>query len=313
MRRVRARITLALIGIGVFVTYAAAAVGAYLLVAAVWSDPNTRITTALLLVGTTIFFGLLGYLFGTRQLLTGLDARPFPRQQSPDLHDRIDRLAGEMAVERPNLYVAQLGSPNAFAVGGVRSGAVVVDPSLFRLLDLSELEAIIAHELAHLETYDGLIQTLAYSCLRTFVGVLFLILSPVILLSIGFFRAFILFRGRPDGWPAVGLSTLYRVLASGVSAVLIALTLLVRAHSRRREFAADDRAVAVTGNPRALASALYRIHRATDDRWNLLSQLYIDGHEDNSLSRLLSTHPPMEQRIERLLGRSIEERHAHQV
>lgn len=307
MRRVQDRMLMMLIGVGVFVIYSLAGFGAYLLVAAVWSNPETRLTTVLIVGGVTICFGLLGYLFGTKQLLAGLDARPLSRQERPALHDRIDRLAGEMAVDRPTVYLAQLGSPNAIAVGGLRSGAIVIDPSLLRLLDLAEQEAIVAHELAHLETYDGLVQTLAYSCLRTLVGILFLFFAPLLLIATGFFRAVMLVRGRPGGWPAAGLSTLYRLLAYAVFAVLGVLTLVVRAHSRRREFAADDRAAAVTGNPRALASALYRIHQTTDGRWSLLSPLYIDGTDDNSLARLLSTHPPMQQRIERQLERSLTE------
>lgn len=304
MRRVRKRAIMALIGIGVFLTYAAGALGAYVLIATVWSNPETRVTTVLALVGSSILFGFLGYLFGTKQLLSGLDVQLLPRQQAPALHDRVDHLTEQMAVDRPTLYVAHLGSPNALAIDSARSSAIVIDPSLLRLLDLSEQEAIIAHELAHLETYDGLIQTLAYSCLRTVVGVLFVFLSPLLLVLTGFFRSVMYVRGRSGGWPAAGLSTLYRMLAYSVSMVLLFLTLLVRAHSRRREFAADDRAAAVTGNPRALATALYRIQHVTSDRWSLLSPLYIDGTDDNTLGRMLSTHPPMKQRIKRQLERS---------
>jgi heat shock protein HtpX len=283
----------------VFVTYAAGAVGVSLLVAAVWSDPEIRVTTALALGGTTILVGLLSYRFGTSQLLSGLDARELPRRQFPVVYETIDRLTQRMAVDSPTLYVARLGSPNALAVGGVRSGALIVDPSLLRLLSAAEQEAIFAHELAHLEHYDGLIQTLAYSCLRTVVGVCLLLLAPIALLLAGFSHAVALFRGQPETWQATSISTLYRVLVYGISGVLVVLTLLIRAHSRRREFAADDRAADVTGNPQALASALARIHRTTTDRWTLLSTLYIDGHDENPLTRLLSTHPPMEERIAR--------------
>ena len=72
--------------------------------------------------------------------------------------------------------------------------------------------------------------------------------------------------------------------------------------SRRREFAADDRAAAVTGDP--LARALRKIERATGGPWELLSQLYVRGEEDTCLRDLLSTHPDTDRRVERLRERA---------
>lgn len=72
-------------------------------------------------------------------------------------------------------------------------------------------------------------------------------------------------------------------------------------YSRRREYVADERAAAVTGQPRALARALAKIHRAANPRWGLRSLLTIHGDESTSdWWRLLSSHPPIEERIERL-------------
>ena len=86
-----------------------------------------------------------------------------------------------------------------------------------------------------------------------------------------------------------------------VTLLAIALTVLIRAHSRRREYAADDRAVEITGNPRALARALHKIDRASERQRGLLSTLYVQGDDEGLWTRLLSTHPPMDDRIERLL------------
>jgi heat shock protein HtpX len=91
------------------------------------------------------------------------------------------------------------------------------------------------------------------------------------------------------------------------------ITLLLFAHSRKREYAADERAAEVTGNPVALARALAKIHRATSPDRGLRSLLYIHGDERGDDSRrLLSTHPPVYERIDRLVemaGRSVERHH----
>jgi heat shock protein HtpX len=202
------------------------------------------------------------------------------------------------------VFVADLKAPNAFALGGVRSGVLVVDLSLFRLLSPAEREAIVAHELAHLESYDAFVQTLAYSAMRTLVGLLLLPLLPVLLLVTGVARAMAWIRGRPHEWSRSPLMLLYAWVSLGVTVLTIALTALIRAHSRRREYRADDRAIEVTGDPLALARALRIIQRATDRQRGLLSTLYVSGDEEGVLTRLLSTHPPMDDRIERLVERA---------
>lgn len=303
MYRLGMRILMVLIGIGVFLVYAAGAVVVYLGLASIWSDPVTRRTALVLVLVLTVFFGLLSYLFGTRQLLVGLDAIEIERSRAPWLYDRLDRLCGRMDIDDPAVYVAPLEGPNALAIGGVRSGALVLDPSLFRILDADELEAILAHELAHLESWDGLIQTLSYSCLRTVVGLLTLALLPALLLVSGIARAAAWVLSDPDAWPATGVRRLYRWIGHAVSVVFVALTLVIRAHSRRREFAADDRAAAVTGTPRALASALVRIEAASDHYQSIRSPLYVVNESEDPLVQWFSTHPPVEERIERLRRR----------
>lgn len=300
MYRLGIRVVMALIGIGVFVLYAAGAGVVYLVFATLWADPSNWLTAIGVVVALTGLFGLLSYWFGTRQLLAGLDATEIDRRRAPGLFDRLDRLSDRMAVDRPTVYVASLDGPNALAVGGLRSGALVLDPSLFGLLDPDELDAILAHELAHLESYDGLVQTLAYSCLRTVAGIATLVFLPVLLLVTGSARAVAWLRGDPSGTPAASLRLVYRWIGHAVAVVLVVLTLLVRAHSRRRELAADDRAVEVTGTPGALADALYRIERANDRHWSLLSPLYVVDESEDPLARWFSTHPPVEERIERL-------------
>lgn len=196
-------------------------------------------------------------------------------------------------------------SPNALALGGPRDGDLVLDASLFRLLSARELDAIVAHELAHLRSRDGLVQTIGASTVQTVAGLLLLALLPLTLLVAGTARALAYLRG--DSHDRIRTTTARaRAAVTGLAVLLLfAFTLALRAHSRRREIAADDRAAAVTGDPEALAAALRKIDRATAPS-GPFSSLYIHGDEEGTLTRLLATHPPMEARIERLAARADE-------
>jgi heat shock protein HtpX len=88
--------------------------------------------------------------------------------------------------------------------------------------------------------------------------------------------------------------------------VLFALTVALRAHSRRRGYRADTRPVAATGDPVSLACALVMIERVATPKWSLLSPLYLNDDEAGTLRRLLATHPPLDGRVERRVGRADE-------
>lgn len=298
------RLLMWIVGVSLLAIYASAAVIAYQFLRILLTDPPSLPTTVFVLVVVTLAAGYLSYRFGTRQLLAGLDGRELHAREAPRFFERLDALSSRMTVDRPRVFVAKLGAPNAFALGGVRSGILVVDASLFRLLSPAEREAILAHELAHLETHDAFVQTLAYSAMRTVVGLLLVPLLPLLLLVTGIARAAAWMRGQPGEWSRNPVLLVYAWLSLGVTVLGIAITALIRAHSRRREYAADDRAVAITGDPLALARALRKIERATERERGLLSTLYVSGDEEGVLTRLLSTHPPMDDRVERLLART---------
>lgn len=291
------------VGVTVFVVYATLAAASYLLISSFLRGLTRTelLTTTALVVGLTLAFGYVSYQFGTARMLASLDARVLEPGRTPGLYRRLDELADRIGVGTPTVAVARMEMPNALAIGGGRDGVIVLDGRLFRLLDAYEIEAILAHELAHMESRDSLVQTLAYSLARTLVGALTVLLFPLALLLGGLSRALAWGRGRPgEGSP--GIDLLRRAVGRGVLSVLIVLTLLVRAHSRRREFAADERAAEVTGRPLALARALRTIERASHPVGGLLATLYIHAEETDPLSRMLSTHPPMDERVERLVA-----------
>lgn len=298
---------MAAVGALLLALYLTAAYVSYRALALVWSSGLDLPTAVALLGGLTALLGYLNYRFGVARLLAGLDAVELPTWRAPELYRRRDRLCERFDVSPPRLLVTRTPTPNAFAFGDGDEGVVVFDRTLLRMLDIDELETILAHELAHLESGDSLVQSLAYSAAQTAVGLVAVALLPVALLVTGVARANAWARGRPlerSNGPADRLR-------GGVGRVLVLLvvgfTLALRAYSRRREFAADDRAVAATGKPAALASALRKIERASRPGRGLFAPLYA-REEERPLERLLSTHPSTDDRIERLRARARTER-----
>ena len=295
---------MAAVGLSLLVWYGGAAYVLSRLVASLVRNPPAPTTLFAVVVGTTLVVGYLNYRYGTLSVVAGLDAAEVSRVRAPGLYARVDRLCDRMDVDPPRLLVADLTLPNAFALGGVGGGVLVFDRTLFWLLDAAEFEAIVAHELAHLESRDSLVQTIAYTGGRTVVGTLFLVVLPVTLAVTGVARSLAWIRGRPEEWDASPLLWIRRWLERGATTVLVGFTLLLRAHSRRREYAADDRAVTVTGDPLALARALRKIQRAAEPDWGPFAPFYVVTDDDSVLGRLLSTHPPMDERVRRLVDRA---------
>lgn len=293
---------MAIAGVVVFLLYAAGAWLVYRGLLYVWARRPDPTTTALAVLGLTLAFGYASYRGGLVALRQELDAAVVPRERAPGLYRRVEAMADEMGIDPPTLSVARMGQPNALALGGPRDGDVVLDVGLFRLLTDAELEAIIAHELAHLETRDGLVKTLGSSLVRTVTGLVLIAVLPVVILATGVGRGLAYLRGASPGGIAEQTAIARSYAVSGVVVVLFVFTLALRAYSRRRELAADDRAAAITGQPVALARALAKIDRAAGPAEGLLSNLVIHGDEEGTLTRLLASHPPMDDRIRRLAG-----------
>ena len=295
---------MAAVGLSLVVCYGGAAYLLSRLVASLVQNPPDPVVLFAVVLGTTFAVGYLNYRFGTLSVVSGLDTTELSQSRAPGLYTLVDGLCDRMDVDPPRLLVAELTIPNAFALGGVSNGVLVFDRTLFWLLDVEEFEAIVAHELAHLESHDSLVQTLAYTGGRTVVGTLFLGVLPVTLVVTGVARGLAWLRGRPAEWDASPLLWVRHWLEGGAATALVGLTLLLRAHSRRREYAADDRAVRVTGDPLALARALRKIQRATEPDWGPFAPFYVPTDDASVLGRLFSTHPPMDERVRRLVDRA---------
>lgn len=297
------RVAMAFVGVAVLFVYSAAAYLGFLLLRWVVANPPDPLFLAASLALGIVIAGFIGHRLGSIRLVASLDGRRLPRGRAPELHRRLDRLADSMHVSRPPILVAHLGAPNALSIGGPREGVIVLDRQLLTLLSIDELEGILAHELAHLESHHTFVNTLALTAVRTLVGAVMLALAPLVLLLTGLDRSAAWFAGRPT--QRFGLATLFNAAVTVMLGVLLSLlTLGFLAYSRKQEFAADSRAADVTGNPAALARALEKIHRANQPRSGLLSLLYIHDDRRRHDHPLLSSHPPVEERIDRLLARS---------
>ncbi|SMO48183.1 M48 family metallopeptidase [Halorubrum cibi] len=302
MTRLAFRFATATVGVVLLAGYLAAALVVLRALRALWALRPGTVESVVLLVAAALGSAYLSYRFGAARLLDAVDADPIPRANAPRLHRRLDALVERMDVDRPTLYVADARAPNAFAVGGSGGDALVIDRSLFRLLSPPELEGILAHELAHLETRDGLAAAMIDGLGRSVIGLVALATLPALLALSGLAEGSAWIRGRP-GDRSGAFARLHRLLAGGVVAGFVLATLLARTRSRRREFAADDRAAEVTGDPLALARALRRIERASDPSWPFAP---LSTHRDTGdpLERWLSTHPPTADRIRRLRERA---------
>jgi len=301
MHRLRTRVFMIGVGLATVTVYTAAGVGGFLLLAWLFADPPGLVPLVAALAASVLLAGYLGYRLGTERLVASLEATELPEHRAPALYRRTDRLCEQMGVERPPLLVADLGAPNALSLGGPRQGAIILDDDLLRLLTIDELEGIVAHELAHIESDDTFVQTMVVTAMRTLVALAFLVFFPVVLVLLGIDRGAAWIAGRPGEW-RFGLAAAFQWLLGVLLAVLLSLvTLGVLAYSRRREYAADRRAVEVTGKPVALARALRKIHRAANPRSGVFSLLYIQPEQERDVRRLLSTHPPISERIDRLV------------
>jgi heat shock protein HtpX len=238
--------------------------------------------------------------FSDKLALSAMGAKVVTPQEAPGLHAMIEKLCIQADLPKPRIAVADTNLPNAFATGrSQKSATVCATTGIMRTLSPSELEGVMAHELAHVKHRDVLIMTIAS----------FFASLAAIILQFGFFFG----GGGDDENPSF-------IVVLLVSFVVYVLSFfLMMSLSRYREFAADRGAAIVTGRPSALASALSKIASNVQqipqrdlreaERLERMNAFFIVPVRVKSvLQGLFSTHPPTEKRIERLqqLERSLQ-------
>lgn len=257
------------------------------------------------LVGVALIFsGILSfgsYWFSDKIVLAVSGARPVSRKEFFDFYTVTENLSMSLQIPTPKLYVIEDTAMNAFATGrDPKHSAVVATTGLLSRLNRSEIEAVVAHELAHVTNYDMLLM----SIVSILVGLIALLADWMLRLS--FFGGGRKRDNRESGQieMILGLIGFVLVLLSPIIANLIKLAI-----SRKREFLADASGVAVTKNPAGLISALSKIaqdQEPLEAANKATAHLYISDPLKNQkggvgwFANLFNTHPPVESRIQAL-------------
>jgi len=250
-----------------------------------------------LLIGACAALGFFGWLLGGYRLLSifvfcgallaaalywyadrlavGLvRARELPVGEAPGLHSTIERLAAMARVSKPRLYLMDDGLPRAMAAGrGPRGSVIAVSRGLLTAATPAELEAVLAHELAHVRNRDVVVQT-----------------SVVVL------AATLLELSRVGGW----FSRALLFVLGPIAAAFVHLML-----SPKREFLADSGSAEICGSPHPMADALVRLDQASElvsfQGSPATEPLYtINPFLEEGVAALFVTHPPVGERVRRL-------------
>ncbi len=269
-----------------------------IIIALGWLFARIYDSPAILIIAVIISVtqSLVSYYSGDKIALAVTGAKEISSKDDLELFRIVENLSITAGLPMPKIYMIDDASPNAFATGrDPKHASLAVTSGLRKLLSKPELEGVIAHELSHIGNYDILLMTVV----TVLVGV-------VAILSDIFIRFRYFFGGRGDNKQANGILVLIGLLAALI-APLVA-TLVQLAISRKREFLADSSGVLITRYPDGLASALQKISLYNQPMRKMSSatnHLFISnpsGINKVTISNLFSTHPPIEQRINALMG-----------
>ena len=274
---------------------------------------NSQLKTLLLMAGLSAVLIVMGSALGGRQgivialvlavimnigsfwfsdkiVLSMYRAQELSPEDAPMVHQIVEELAGRAGVPKPRLFIVPQEAPNAFATGrDPEHGVIAVTDGIMRLLPPEQLRGVLAHEMAHIAHRDILIQTVA--------GVL----GSAITAIANMLQFSMIFGGSRD---EEGNSNPLAAIAMMILGPLAA-TLIQMAISRRREYMADAAGAEYCGDPLALAGALnnldaYSRHIAMHANPATENMFIVSPLSGDTMRRMFSTHPPMEERIANL-------------
>lgn len=262
-------------------------------VSAYYDDPSLLYIA----VGIALFMNVGSFWFSDKLVLSMTHAKPASREEFFDLYTVTENLAITAGLPMPKLYVIDDPAPNAFATGRDEKHAVVAATTgLLSMMSRVELEGVIAHELSHVKNRDMLVMTVA------------VVLAGFIAIIADIFLRMSMFGGNRDNDSKAGAVLAILALVAAILAP-IAAQLIQLAISRRREYLADASGALLTRYPDGLASALGKIGsyaHPMKDANHATAHLFIGNpfgaKAGQFMNRLFSTHPPVEDRIKRLLG-----------
>jgi heat shock protein HtpX len=236
-----------------------------------------------------LVFNFAMYWFSDTIALKVSRAQPLEQAGAPGVYADVADLAQRAGLPMPRLYRIPSDQPNAFATGrGPSRSAVAVTDGLMRLLPRDEIRGVLAHELAHIRNRDVLVTTVAA------------MIGAAISAIATFLQFSWLFGGDEEESPLGIVGTLAAILIAPIAAMILQLAI-----SRQREYLADATAAELLGEGRPLASALESLQRGVEAVPMAVNPATASLYIANPLSgagvaSLFSTHPPMDQRIDRL-------------
>jgi heat shock protein HtpX len=238
-----------------------------------------------------LIMNFVSYWFSDKIVLKMYGAKPLGEGDLPVVQRIVRKLATQANIPMPKLYLLPSESPNAFATGrNPQHAAVAVTEGILRIMDERELEGVLAHELSHVLNRDILISTIA----ATVAGAISMLANMA--------QWGMMFGGSRDeeGRSSNPIALLATIILAPLAAMLIQMAV-----SRSREYQADASGAKLTHDPNALASALDKLGQATKmipmDANPATAHLFIvNPLNGRALMNLFSTHPPLEDRIERL-------------
>jgi len=217
---------------------------------------------------------------------------PVSESEAPELYEIVRRLSQRAGIPMPRLFVTPSDQPNAFATGrNPANSAVAVTEGIMRLLNKSEVEGVLAHELAHIKNRDVLVGTIA-AAMAGAISMIGNVIQWGAILGMG--------RGDDEEGGGGLVGGLIMAIIFPIAAMIIQLAI-----SRSREYGADATGAQIAGSPNGLANALLKLesaaHRIPMQVNPATSHLFIvNPLSGASFARLFSTHPPIQERVERL-------------
>jgi len=260
-------------------------------------------TTAILWIAVifSILMSFFSYWYSDKIVLAMTRAKPIEKKDNPELYRIVENLCFTAGLPLPKIYILNEAQPNAFATGrDAKHGVIAITVGLLEKLERTELEGVIAHEIAHIGNKDILLQTMVV-----------VLVGFIVIVTDFFFRLAFWGGGRRDNRQGGQITLIMAIVALALAIFApIFANLIKLAISRKREFLADASGALLTRYPEGLARALEKISadpnplkKANDATAHLYIASPFRGKEKTSwLHKLFMTHPPIEDRVRALRG-----------
>ncbi len=235
----------------------------------------------------SIFYTIITYVSSERLILRSVGAQEADRQQHEQLYDLVEGLTIASGMQMPQLYVQESDQINAFATGkNPENGIICVTTGAMHQLEKDELEGVLAHELAHIQNHDMRLQTITVA-----------LIGGISILAEMFIWGAIFGGGQRDKSPVAMIVGLVVAILAPIAARLAQLAI-----SRQREFLADATGAHMTRYPDSLAGALEKIKQQSQPMQvdKAMASMYFGNPFKKDVGYVWSTHPPVDERIQRL-------------